>query len=447
MRISTSSRGTRALAAALGASLLLTACGAGGGDDDSGGGSGAAEGDTTGITETSIKVGAHHPLTGPAAPGYSDINTGTKAYFDYVNANGGICDRQLEYVVRDDGYNPTNTTQVTNQLVLQDEIFAMVGGLGTPTHSAVTGFLNEEEVPDLFVSSGSQLWDDPEKLPYTFGWQPNYVVEGKIIAQYIKDNFPDAKVGFFGQADELGQDGLEGVKQILGEDGVVAEVDYTTSNTDIAAQIAQLQQAGATHVVGFNVPAFTAISRLTAARLNYNPTWLVSSVAVGDPALVGGLVSSISKGAVQGSAALEGTYTASYLPTIDQPDDPWVQLFQKVWDDNGGDGEFNNFRIYGMSEAYTFVQALADSCDNLTRQGIVEAIESNGSDWQGPWLAPLEYSAESHRGITGTKIVRYEGGKAVDQTEVQTSDVGDAPIEEYTEEPSTPNDKGIPEAS
>ena len=100
-----------------------------------------------GVTEDTVNVGAHFPLTGVAAPGYSEIPTGAQAYFDYVNANGGVHGRKIEYVVKDDGYNPTNTSQVTNELVLQDEIFAMVGGLGTPTHSAVVDFLNDEGVP------------------------------------------------------------------------------------------------------------------------------------------------------------------------------------------------------------------------------------------------------------------------------------------------------------
>ena len=107
-----------------------------------------------------------------AAPGYSEIPTGAQAYYDFVNKNGGVNGRQIEYIYKDDAYNPTNTSQVVNQLVLEDEVFAIVSGLGTPTHSAVLDFLNSEGVPDLFVSSGSLLWgEDPETNPFTFGWQ------------------------------------------------------------------------------------------------------------------------------------------------------------------------------------------------------------------------------------------------------------------------------------
>jgi hypothetical protein len=142
----------------------VAACG-GGNDDDGGGGGGGGENEASdiGITEDSIKLGAHYPLTGVAAPGYSEIPLGVDAYFDYVNENGGVYDREIDYIYRDDAYNPTNTSQVVNQLVLEDEVFAIVGGLGTPTHSAVLAeVVVLEEQTDLGVREllGDVLTDD-----------------------------------------------------------------------------------------------------------------------------------------------------------------------------------------------------------------------------------------------------------------------------------------------
>jgi branched-chain amino acid transport system substrate-binding protein len=433
----------RAVVALAGASMFVTACGAGGGSG-SDGGSAQGEGDTTGITESSIKIGTHMPLTGVAAPGYSTIPQGQKAYFEYVNANGGVCGRQLELVVRDDGYNPSNTSQVTNQLVLQDEIAGMLGGLGTPTHSAVIDFLNENEVPDLFVSSGALAWNQPEKYPFTFGWQPNYTVEGKILGKYIADNFPDAKVGLFLQGDDFGRDGAAGARQFL-EDQIVAEVKYTSGNTDVAPQISELKAKGADLVIGFNVPAYTALSQLVAQKLQYKPQWAYSNVGA-DATLVGALLEKFTKGAVKGGGALEGIITTKYIPTVEEPDNPWTQLFQKVWKENGEKSAepLNNFRLYGMSQAYTLVGALAKGCDNLTREGIVDTIEQEGSELEGPWLAPLEYSEESHRGISGVSVVQIQGGVPTKKTDVFTTDDADGALEEYTEEPFTPDDDGIP---
>ena len=437
---------TRALVALVGVSVFATACGAGqSNDDDEAGGGGSAaevEGDTTGITDDSIKLGTHMPLTGPASPGYSEIPEGQKAYFDYVNANGGACDRDIEYVVRDDSYNPTNTTNVVNQLVLKDQVFGLYAGLGTPTHSSVLDFMNDEEVPDLFVSSGSVNWDQPEEYPYTFGWQPDYVTEGKIVGQYIQENFPDAKLGLFLQGDELGRDGSAGIKKMV-EDQIVAEVEYTPGNTDVGAQIAELQEAGADFVVGFNIPSYTALSHLTAQRLNYTPQWFHASIGA-DQNLIGGLLSRVAPG-TDAATALEGTISTQYIPGVENEDDPWVQQWNKVWDEHGSEDPISNYRIYGMSSAYAMVSALFASCENLNRASIVAAIEEQGADWQGPWFAPLGYSEDSHRGITGLRVVQFAGGKPVEKTGVLTTDAKDGEITEYTEARSEPTEDGLPD--
>lgn len=428
----------RAVAALAGASLLLAACG-GGGD----GNNEPSAGSSVGVTDTTIKLGTHMPLTGVAAPGYSEIPTGQKAYFDYVNAQGGVNGRMIEYTVRDDTYNPATTTQVTNQLVLQDEIFAMIGGLGTPTHSAVIDFLNENEVPDLFVSSGALTWDQPEKYPFSFGWQPNYEVEGKILGKYISETFPDAKVGLFLQGDDFGEDGAKGAKQFLA-DQIVAEESYTPGNTDVGPQLSALQAAGADFVIGFNVPAYTALSQLTALRLNYKPQWAYSNVG-SDVTLVGALLNNFSKGAVKDGGLLNGIITPKYLPTVEDPDNAWTKLFTKVWADHGDGQPMSNFRLYGMGEAFTMVAALQAAGQDLTREGIVKALEVKGGEFKGPWLAPLDYSADSHRGISGVSIVQFTGTGFKELVPVQTTDDGDAPIEKYSEPASTPAENGLPD--
>jgi ABC-type branched-subunit amino acid transport system substrate-binding protein len=429
----------RSLCAALAAALLLSACGAGGRPE--GGGAGAEA--EVGITPTSVKVGAHFPLTGVAAPGYSEIPTGTKAYFDFVNAAGGVHGRQIEYVFRDDAYNPTQTSQVVNELVLQDQVFAIMGGLGTPTHSAVLDYLNSEGVPDLFVSSGSRLWDNPAENPMTFGWQPDYEIEGKIIAQYVAQNFPNARVGLFLQDDDFGRDGEAGARRYL-DNQIVAAERYTPGNTDVAPQIAALQAAGADLVIGFNVPSYTALSQLQSLRLNYRPQWIYSNVG-SDPALVGSLLARFSEGAVTDAGLLEGVLTTEYLPGVDTPDNPWMQLFQRVWDAHGGEGELTNYRVYGMAEAYTFVQALQAAGPDPTREGLVRAVERAGATFTGPWAAPFRYSADRHAGISGVQVTRIAGGTTQNLTPVLVTDNGDAPITEATDAPAEPPADGVPD--
>jgi ABC-type branched-subunit amino acid transport system substrate-binding protein len=421
----------------------VAACGAGGKDDSSGGGSSSSE---VGVTDDSITIGGTFPLTGVAAPGYSEIPTGAQAYFDYVNASGGVNGRKINFLVKDDGYDPTKTSTLTDELVLKDKVFATVGSLGTPTHNAVIDDLNGQKVPDLFVSSGALAWgNDPSSHPYTFGWQPDYEIEGKIIGQWVSQNMPDAKVGLFLQDDDFGADAEKGVREYIDKQ-VVETQRYTSGNTDVSPQIAALQASGADLVLSFTTPAYTALGQLVSLKLGYAPKWYVSNVG-SDPTLVGGLLDQFSKGAVPGSASsLNGVMTSEYIPGVDQPDNPWVQLWQKVWSQNGK-GDLTNYEIYGMSFAYTFVQALAAAGKDLTRDGLVKAIEDKGGDFAGPELAPYRYSSDSHLGISGMEIVQLQDGVGNPLTKVLVTDTGDADIapDDSGQADDAPPSSGIPQ--
>jgi ABC-type branched-subunit amino acid transport system substrate-binding protein len=420
---------------------VTAACGAGGRPE------GEQKGSTVGVTDTTIKIGAHFPLTGVAAPGYSEIPSGHQAYYDYVNANGGINGRKIEFVVKDDGYNPTNTSAVTNELVLKEEIFAMVGGLGTPTHSAVVDFLNSSKVPDLFVSSGSLRWgEDPKKAPFTFGWQPDYEIEGKIIGDWVRKNLPNAKVGLFVQDDDFGRDGEKGARRYLDKQ-IVEVAKYSPGNTDIAPQIAKLKAAGVDLVLGFNVPSYTALSQLASLKIGFKPKWFYSNVG-SDPALVGSLLARFSEGKVaNGASLIDGVLTTEYLPGVDAPDNAWTKLWQKVWGAHGKGGELTNYRIYGMAQAYTFVQALQAAGRDLTRERVVEAIQQSGKTFEGPGLAPFRYTGDSHLGISGMSVVELKGGVGKDLTPVLVTDIGEAPIEANDSAANdSPPSNGIPEA-
>ncbi len=439
----------RGLAAAVAATLLLSACGVGKSDSSSGSADAAASGGANtasdvGVTETTVSIGTHMPLTGVASPGYSDIPKGSQAYYDYVNAAGGVNGRTIDYKVLDDTYNPATTSQVVNQLVLQDKVFAVVGGLGTPTHSAVLDFLNSQGVPDLFVSSGSLLWNQPKKNPQTFGWQPDYEIEAKILGQYVKQNFPQAKVGLFLQDDDLGVAGEKGARTYL--DGqIVSVAKYVSGNTDVGPQIAQLQADGADLVIGFNVPSYTALSQLTSLALNYKPQWVYSNIG-SDPTLVGSLLQKFSKGKVSGASPLAGVISTQYMPQVTDTDNEWTKLWEKVWKANGTGDPLTNFDIYGMAEAYTFVQALQAAGQNPTRKSIVEAVENQGAKFEGPNFVPYNYSADNHSGIGGVEVTKLAAdGSAKPVTDVLQTGDGSGDITSYDGTLSTPPASGIPE--
>ena len=202
--------------------LVVAGCGSSHSRRQSTGSSDSGAATAPGVTATTITFATHQPLSGPVASGYSEISAGSQAFFNYVNARGGVFGRTIKLIVKDDSYNPTNTVNVTHQLVLQNKVFGIFEGLGTPTHTKVVGYLNASRIPDIFVASGCACWDDGTKQPYTFGWQPNYTIEGKILGQYIKQHFAGKKIGVLYQDDDFGQGGLTGIKDEVPAGSIVS---------------------------------------------------------------------------------------------------------------------------------------------------------------------------------------------------------------------------------
>jgi ABC-type branched-subunit amino acid transport system substrate-binding protein len=416
---------------------------------------------TPGVTSTSINIGATVPLTGPAAPGYSEIAPAMNAVFAAVNAHGGVYGRKINYNYVDDGYNPTNTASLTRKLVLQDNVFADVGSLGTPTQAAVQGFLNSQKVPQLFIESGCNCWNN-SKYPLSLGWQPPYTIDGKILGAYIKSNFAGKKIGYLYQSDEFGQDVVKGLDMEIPSSSVVSRQNYDVATLagPLSNQMAALKNAGAQVVVLATIPAATALAMLPAAVISYFPQYVIDAVGA-DPPTVGPLLESFAqKGGASSSQVqaakglLSGVITNTYLPPENQTSNPWVadtaKLLQKyapsLWAKSGLDGNTE----YGVALGYTFVQALQKAGKNLTRQGLMDAINNHGKSFVTPGLVPLSYSSTNHFGYEGDQIVKLSttappavtptgswiGGSTVGP--VYVTSPGSGPIKKYTGPTSTP---------
>jgi ABC-type branched-subunit amino acid transport system substrate-binding protein len=406
------------------AAMAMIAAGCGGSSSSSS--SGAATASAPGITATQILIGSHQPLTGPAAPGYSEIAPAANAYFQYVNAHGGIYGRKIKYTYLDDAYDPAKTVSDVHQLVLQDNVYAIFNGLGTPTHLAAVSFLNSSKVPDVFVASGCDCWNNPSKYPETFGWQLDYIREGKILGAYIKQHFAGKKIGYFYQNDEFGQDGVKGLDYEIPSSQVVSRQTYVPTNVNVGPAVAALKASGAQVVVSFAIPAFNALFKLTSLKLGFNPTLVASNVGT-DPITLGGLLEAFAKqgGAkVNGNQLTEGIITDGYLPTLGATGNSWIALFKKVHDTYDAKAPFDGNVLYGEAVGYAFVQAMMKAGKNPTRADLVNAI--NAGLPQGPAVAPYAYSASDHAGITGAYIGVIKNGAIVQQGPVYTTDAAPA---------------------
>ena len=431
--VASRTRRLAALAALLTAGIAIVGCGS------SGSGSSAP-----GVTSTSITFGTHQPLTGPAAPGYSEIAPASQAFFDYVNAHGGVYGRKIHLIIKDDAYNPTNTVNVVHQLVLQSHVFGIFEGLGTPTHTKVVGYLNSSKVPDMFVASGCPCWDQGSSQPETFGWQPNYTIEGKVLGQYIKQHFAGKRVGVLYQDDDFGQGGLAGIQAELPASSIVSKQPYQSGTTSLGPEITALKAAKVQVLVDFTVPIYTAIGQLTSFTLGFKPQLVVSNVGI-DPTTVGALLKTVSKGKASGTGLIEGALTDGYLPSPTDLSNPWIQLFRKVHDQYDRSAPFDGNVEYGMANAYTLVQALQAAGKNLTRQDLINAVNNDGASWKGAGLVPFRYSKTDHGGYDGVEIGQIRGGKIVLFGGPKTTDpTASSPITPYSGAQSPPPSNGIP---
>ena len=275
------------------------------------------------------------------------------------------------------------------------------------------GYLNSQGVPQLFVASGCACWSET-KYPDSFGWQPDYVVEGKILGRYVATHLFGRKVGYLYQDDEFGMDGVKGLDQYIPKSSIASQQTYVGTPAGLAAglgsQVAALKAAGAKIVVLYSIPAATALALLAAATLNYHPQWVVSSVG-SDPPTLTGLLSAFSKGKA-GAALLNGMITNAYLPPETQASNAWIKLSKSILHTYVKGYQWDGNSEYGVALGISTVELLEAAGKNLTRNGLINTLETVGKNFATPGLVPLTYSKADHYGFSGSEVVQIGGSGA-----------------------------------
>jgi len=355
------------------AALALTVPGAIGGPEQ-----------VPGVTARSITVGGTFPLTGPAAA-YAPIPLGMKAYFGYINARRGpdkkrgVFGRQIVWKYYNDQYSTSQTDIFTRRLVEQDKVFATVGQLGTEHNLAVRGYMNQRKVPQTLVSTGASLFGSQaagKEYPWTIGWQPDYIAEGRRYGLHIKANHPGKKIGILYQQDDYGKDYLYGVRYGLGpaysQANISAIEDYPVGATSLTSQMLRIRQSGAQVLVLLSLTTPTVIAMRTANALTLRPDAIyMNSVSAIKPVMD-------SMVANPGNNYINGLITIAYFK--DPQDARWTNdsamvLYRNIIAKYGGGANANDPQVmYGVAKAATFVQALYNAGKNLTRARLMNAL-------------------------------------------------------------------------
>ena len=199
-----------------------------------------------GVTDTEIKIGQTMPYSGPASS-IGMIGRADAAYFKMINEMGGVNGRRINLISLDDGYNPSKTVEQVRRLVEQEQVAFIFNSMGTSPNLAIQPYLNDNKVPQIFVSSGASRFGDPRHFPWTIGAYPSFQTEAHIYAKHILATKPDARIGVLYQNDAVGKEYLTGLRDGLGVDRaamIVKEVSYEIGDPTVNSQIIALQAAG-----------------------------------------------------------------------------------------------------------------------------------------------------------------------------------------------------------
>jgi len=359
-----------------------------------------------GVTDKEIKIGTTTPFSGPASA-YSAGAVSATAYFQKINDEGGVNGRKINYIALDDAYSPPKTVEQIRKLIESEEVLFLVNTVGTATNNAVVKYINQKQVPHLFIGTGATMFNDPEKFPWTMSWTPHYASEGEIYAKYILKSKPNAKVGILSQNDDLGRDYILGFKRGLGDKAatmIVSEQTYNTTDPTVDSQIVSLKASGADVLMIFSVPKFSAQAIRKAYDIDWHPQKFVDSVG-----------SSIA-GAIKpaGFEASKGVISAAYQKDPADPqwrDDPEMKAWN-VWMDkyNPRVDKSDYYAPYGYNIGHAVVELLRQCGDNLTRENVMDkALHMN---MELPLLLPgikLTTSPTDHRPIKQMHLVRFNG--------------------------------------
>ncbi len=340
-----------------------------------------------GVTATTVTIGGTTPLSGVAAA-YAAVARGAEAYFNYVNARGGVNGRKIVYTYLDDAYNPALTVQQTRKLVQEDKVFAIYNSLGTEPNLAIRPFLNQMKVPHVFTATGATTFSgDYRRYPWTIGFQPSYVAEGRIYGRAIGQLGRNKRVAVLYQDDAYGKELLAGVRQGLrfgGRGGkVIATEAYAVSDADVSSYVGKLRTSRADVFVIAATPRPAIQAFIAVNKLGWQPRIVVNTVAAATNTMK---ISAASSGKVS-----VGTISLNFLkdPTDRRwRDDAGMKQYRTIMARYAKGANVKDvFHVYGMAVAYETVKLLRAAGKNPTRAAVLAQMRKL-NDPANPFLLP-----------------------------------------------------------
>ena len=363
-----------------------------------------------GVSDTEIKIGQTMPYSGPLSA-YGTIGKAQAAYFEKINAEGGINGRKIKLISLDDGFNPAKTVEQTRKLIEEQQVLLLFSSLGTVTSNAVRKEVNAKKVPQIFLLSGATQWDDPQGYPWSMGWVPAYQMEAKAYARYVLQARPNAKIAVLYQNDDHGKDYLKGFRDGLGAQAkrIVSEVSYAASDPTVDSQVVMLQASGADVFMNFATAKAAAQAIRKAHDIGWKPLQLLT--------LTSSSVEAVLKPA--GIDRALGIVSASFIK--DPADPQWNndaamqewRAWMKRYYPEGNSADMMN--VVGYSMAQTLVQVLRQCGGDLTRENVMRQAASL-HNLELPMLLPgmrIDTAPNDFAPVEQVQLVRFDGARWV----------------------------------
>lgn len=362
-------------------------------------GMGAAQADP-GVHEQELVMGSHQPLSG-IAQSFSDIAKSTEAYFRYINDQGGVHGRLLNYRYHDDGFQPNKTREVVRQLVLQEQVFLILNGLGTRPHQSVAPWLQSMKVPDFFIASSSSEWTEPPQKT-TFAFYPTPEIEARALAKFISDVHYDESIVVWHSDEPAMQSAAKVFAQQLQEKEIEPLlIQHQSSGDDALSSTFDIEQLDPQVVVLFTgqTPAAEFLEH-TAAQGLQAQRYLGSDLADSQ------WLSQFEEDVIERIALLTA------FPMAAQTDHPGIREHQRILKTYLPGQKMNRWTIYGQAVGEAMVEILRQNGRNLTRRSVVQTAEQM-SFWQGSLTPPIRLSPRQHQGVTHLQIIQIQQGQFI----------------------------------
>lgn len=347
-----------------------------------------------GLSPQEVRIGMVNAQSGPAAALGLGMHSGAQAYFDRINAQGGVNGRRITLLSQDDGYEPDRTAAHTRDLVNNQQAFALLGYVGTPTSRAALPLALQAQVPYLFPLTGAEFLRTPAK-PGVFNVRASYIEETEHLVERLTTDLQLRKIAILMQDDSFGESVKSGLNGALSKRGLSlhAEARVLRNSLQVTQAIHALQHAQPEAVFFVGTYKQLAAAVKEAKAQGFNARFLSVSF-IGSERLI----------EIAGLDA-EGVYITQVVPS---PHDSSIALV-KAYQADLPSGDFSHVSLEGYISAAVFVQALKNAAEPLTRDSFLDALEHLETDLGG---FKLSFTRNDHQGSSAVYLTRIENGRA-----------------------------------